>query len=144
MKHKHFNDGNCKKCRDIVYRYPGFHLELANWFFSVQSQVPSIHCSCAGRDEQDQEMVFLRGASKARWGQSAHNYNAALDLFFIVDNEPVWDPEKSEWLFKRLIGPKIPNWVQWGYNFRTFRELAHFEVLQWKYLVEQGKLTLIL
>lgn len=143
MKHKHFNDGNCKKCREIINRYPGFHLELANWFYLVQSRVPSVHTSCAGRNEQDQDAVYLRGASRAKWGESSHNYGLGIDLFFIVDDKALWDLDKSTFLFRRKVEPLRPDWIEWGGNWKSFQENAHYQHKNWKTLVESGKHILI-
>lgn len=140
MKHHENESGRCLKCQEILDRYPGFHEELRIWFEAIQVLHPDCHCSAAGRGSVDQEAFYQRKASKAHYGQSAHNYNAAVDLFQLKDGKAVWD---TEW-FDDVIGANLYAQIVWyGESHSVYRELPHCEIADWKELVFQGKLKLV-
>jgi hypothetical protein len=141
---KHDQSGECPKCKEIIGKYPEFDQQLADWFYKLQVLCPIIHCSAAGRGEADQEAFFLRGASRAHYGQSAHNVNAALDLFFLLGDTAIWDLSKANELFTRYMVPHLENWIDWyGRPDAPFKELAHVEIRNWAWLVSTGKLVLV-
>lgn len=141
MTIRHVNTGKCPKCEEIKNRYPGFDQDMWTWFKLLQASHPEAHISCAGRDEHEQNILFGRGASKAKWGQSAHNYNAALDLFVILPGST--DIYPVAW-FNNVLAPLIPHFIQWyGAPGSKFFELPHVEKRQWRDQVIMGKLTLV-
>lgn len=138
---KHLNNGNCPQCELILNRYSGIYQPLYTWFKTLQKIYPSAHVSCAGRGQLDQEACFIRGASKARYGESAHNANAALDLFEL-DGDKANIYEK-EW-FNKVLVPNIPDWLRWfGVKNAKFYELPHVEVLNWRFMLSKGQLKLV-
>lgn len=138
---KHENNGDCPRCRSILFRFPGLHGDLLCWFAQLQVEHPSAHVSCAGRGEDEQESLFLRKASKAHWKQSAHNWNAALDIFEISGNAQ--DIYERAW-FDKVLAPSLKPWMTWyGAPGSQFHELPHVQVKDWKLLAESGKLKLV-
>lgn len=126
---KHVNIGTCPKCLEIRDTFPGFHVGLWDWFTKFQKNHPDAHISCAGRGKAEQEADFTNGVSHAHFGQSAHNYNAALDLFRITlaggasfDN--VWYRDTM------APGAKAAGFV-WGGDFHTLHDFPHIEVKDW-------------
>lgn len=106
-----------------------------------QNKNPEAHVSCAGRGEMDQEACFIRKASKARWGESSHNYGAGLDLFENSGNPK--DIYEKNW-FQVVLAPQLPEWMTWyGAPRSKFYELPHVEVTDWRQLVKDGKLKLV-
>lgn len=138
---KHANNGMCSKCLLIKLRYNHFDEELWKWFQQMQATFPELHISCAGRDEHEQEQLFIRGATKAHFGKSAHNYGAALDLFVIqVGSDDIY----PKTYFDRVVGGYLPPWLEWyGKPGSSFYELPHVEIKNWKELVKGGALKLI-
>lgn len=137
---KHQNNGKCPKCLDIINKYPDFNKELKSWFVLLQAKHPEAHVSCAGRGKADQEAAFTAKASKARYGQSAHNYNCALDLFVILPKTDLYD---KKW-FNTVIEPAIPYSLNWyGAKGSKFFELPHVEVRDWRRLVAQNLAALV-
>lgn len=135
----HTNDGACKKCLDIMDKYPGINPQLKSWFLMAQAVYWNFHCADAGRGEYDQEAYFAKGASKARWGQSSHNYNAAIDTFFLVDGAYSLDKD----LYNQLAA-EIPDYISWyGAPDAKFYELPHFEITEWRKLVAAGEASLV-
>ena len=97
--------------------------------------------SCAGRGELDQEAVFIRKASRAKWTESSHNWNAALDLFEL-DGDPK-DIYERRW-FDQVLAPELLDWIVWyGRPGSSFNELPHIEIRDWHYQILKGTLKLV-
>lgn len=136
----HLSNGRCLKCHDIFDRYPSFNLDLLDWFQNIQSKHPDAHVSCAGRGAVDQDAAFQRGASRAKFGQSSHNYNAAIDVFQLEMGRAIWH---QEW-FDRVIGGNLTSGIKWyGAVGSEFFELPHCELREWKKWAEEGLLKLV-
>jgi hypothetical protein len=135
---RHLNNGRCPKCVEIFDRFPGAHQGLRTWFFQeIQKKTPDAHVSCVGRGRADQEDAFKKGTSKAQYGQSAHNYNVAIDIFKLHLNGAEWP---RDW-FKANVGPAVARHNQSGADFKLnwygapgskFFELPHVEILNWR------------
>lgn len=124
---------------EIITKYPGFHLKVLSWFVGEQTKHNDFHVSCAGRGHVEQEECVARGASRAHWGHSAHNWNAALDGFFLVDGNYNLERKRFDDVAKDL-----PSYIKWyGAPGASFPELPHFELLDWVYLKNQGLLKLV-
>lgn len=146
---KHTNSGDCSKCDELFDLYPNFHAGLRNWFKAFQKSNPDGHISCAGRGKDAQEAAFKAGTSKAHYGQSSHNVNAAIDVFRLtVQQGASWDPT---WFRNNIqtavidhnIDPKRSFSINWyGSPMAKFRELPHLEVDNWHELVKNNELQL--
>lgn len=137
----HHNSGFCEHCQLIFNRYSDFNASLMGWFFKLQKEHPEAHVSCAGRGRQDQEALFLKGATKAHYGHSAHNYNAAIDLFEMSgDKSNIYE---RKW-FRDVIAPRLPEYFLWyGTPLAEFYELPHVELRGFKGMVARGELKLV-
>lgn len=95
---------------------------------------------CGNRDEVMQEDAFKRGVSKARYGESPHNYFPS----YAVDLAP-WK-QGINWKdlnafrdlavrFKRIAEEEGID-ITWGGDFKgSFKDLPHYELTNWKSLV---------
>lgn len=138
---KHTNNGKCEKCLAIINRYPNFNRTFLSWFMNLQKQHPEAHVSEAGRGRDVQEAMFQKKASRAHYGESAHNYNAALDIFEL-DGDP-YDIYEKRW-FDKVIKPNlIPEIVWYGSPGSKFWELPHVELKGWRELAKSGTLKLV-
>jgi hypothetical protein len=137
----HNNDGDCQYCNKIFDRYPNFYVPLRKWFKDFQKLHPEAHISCAGRGRQDQEEAFIRKASRAHYGQSSHNVNAAIDIFELQGNPK--DIYERSWFDKVLAPALLPELVWYGAPNAPFKELPHVEVRSWKELRMRGILKLV-
>lgn len=136
---KHENSGHCLKCDEIFKKFPDFNYDLYTWFIIVQAKYPELHISCAGRGRIEQEECYHRGASRAHYGHSSHNYNAAIDTFFLINDQ--YNLDKQQYL---KIEPEIPNFIEWyGKKGAQFYELPHFEIVDWRGRVVKGLLRLV-
>lgn len=133
---KHLNTGSCEKCIALFDRYPGFHSGLRAWFQIFQVHTPDAHISCAGRGEREQTDYFKAGSSRAKYGESAHNYNAAIDVFRLTlqglsydqawFRTVLWDQVK---FFNKADGEFKLRW--YGAPGSKYFELPHVEVEEW-------------
>jgi peptidoglycan L-alanyl-D-glutamate endopeptidase CwlK len=86
---------------------------------------------CGHRGREDQEQAFASGNSKARYGQSKHNYTPSLAID--VMPYPVnWDDMKGLHEFAGFvmgvaISKGIP--IQWGGHFIGFFDGPHYELV---------------
>lgn len=127
---KHINHaGRCSKCEEIFNKYEGFHVELKEWFVQRYTLLGTCHISEAGRGEFDQEKHYKAKRSRAHYGQSAHNYNMAIDIFFI-DREGKLSYDENRY---KLLVRDLPPFINWyGAPRSPFYELPHFEIRGWK------------
>lgn len=131
----HKNNGSCPKCFQLLNRYPPKSKKLFNWFFELQEKNPDAHVSCGGRGREAQNELFLKKATRAQWGESAHNYNCAIDIFEQTEDgkyqlDKVW--------FARVLG-ELPRWLMWyGKPDSKFYELPHVELKHWREIVDAG------
>lgn len=142
----HLNNGKCEACAVIFDRYPGFHGVLRSWFQSLQTELPQVHIACAGRNGADQDQLFKAGRTRAKWGQSSHNWNAAIDTWVQTSDGKYSLPED---FYNAVILPRLPDWVEWygheeyKHNPAKYWELPHFEVKNWHALVASKELELV-
>lgn len=137
---KHQNNGCCPECTNVFDRFEGFHAGLGLWFTNLQKNHPEAHISEAGRGRYLQNLLYDRHASNARWGESAHNYNAALDIFRMLKGETDY---AKKW-FEEVVQPALEPWLYWyGEPGCPFRERPHVQVRDWKKMVASGLLVLV-
>ena len=137
---KHVNNGRCEKCQEILNKYPNVNKDLREWFESLQDSHPSAHISCAGRGKADQEDAVKRGASRAHYGQSSHNYNCAVDLFVMQQGLDLYD---KKW-FHEILAPNLEPFLKWyGAPDAVFKELPHVEISDWRDLKAKGVAVLV-
>lgn len=106
----------------------------------VQTLVNDAHISECGRGRDKQALYLKTGASRAKYGQSAHNWNAAIDIFQMVDGRAVY---KRSWYEKKIV-KRMELWINWyGEPGSKFPELPHFEVYNWRELAKLGELELV-
>lgn len=144
----HLNNGKCPHCAEIFDKYPGFHPGIRAWFEALQKKQPMAHISCAGRGQTDQELFFRQGTSKAHYGQSAHNFNAAVDIFRLT----LTGADYNRDFFRDVVGGAVtthnanPNnfILTWfGFPHSPYFELPHVELANWKELSLAAELKLV-
>lgn len=136
--HNNF-DIQCPGCLARFSKYPGFYKPLQDWFFSMRVKDSRFHCADAGRGKIDQEAYFARGASNAHFGESAHNFNVAVDTFFQVDGNYCLDSA----LYLSLVAGLAPEINWYGIPGSPFKEIPHFEWGSWRTLRTTGVVTLV-
>jgi hypothetical protein len=109
----------------------------------MQLSDPEIHLSTFGRGAFDQRDCYKKGSSAAQFGESPHNYNAAVDVWFLVNGVYVAD----EKLYKEKLSGKIPDHLQWPISYfrngKVTIDWPHVQARDWKELVSKGILKLV-
>ncbi len=136
----HDNSGKCPRCKEIIDLYPNFYPLLRLWFEELQAKHPEAHVSCAGRGKQAQEDARNHKLSRAHWGESAHNWNIALDLFVIQPGVYIYD---KTW-FNTVLEPNLIPAIDWyGRPGSRFEELPHVEWRSWRDLKANKEIELV-
>jgi len=87
------------------------------------------------RDNESQAALYAQGrtamghiVTNANAGDSFHNYRCAVDVVPLKNGKPVWGTKGDDGELWQKIG-KIGEGVglEWAGNWRTFKELAHFQ-----------------
>lgn len=85
------------------------------------------------RDKARQDSLQKAGFSRAKFGQSAHNYGMAVDIVHFVR---LWDLTRKEWAVIGAIGKDVARRqnikITWGGDFKSFYDPAHWELADWK------------
>lgn len=86
------------------------------------------------RSGPEQDALFAQGVTKARAGQSAHNFGAAVD---VVHYGFYWDLTPNEWAIFGAIGKdcaaSLSLKITWGGDW-SFWDPAHWELREWRKL----------
>jgi peptidoglycan L-alanyl-D-glutamate endopeptidase CwlK len=84
------------------------------------------------RDFEAQTALYNQGrttpgkiVTKAKAGESFHNYRLAFDVVPLVYGKCFWDTNASVWAKIGDIGVAVG--LEWAGNWKTFRELPHFQ-----------------
>lgn len=84
------------------------------------------------RSRERQNALFKQGVTKARFGQSSHNFGLGVD---IVHYGRYWDLTPKEWAIVGVIGKEVARKrgvsVVWGGDW-SFYDPAHWELADWK------------
>lgn len=89
---------------------------------------------CGVRDKANQETAYRDKKSKARFGQSPHNFEPAL-AFDAVPYPIDWNDTKR---FKAMAevmkaaAVKVGVKITWGGDFKSFTDMPHFELTGWQ------------
>jgi len=101
---------------------------------------PQPFVTCTFRDNDEQNELYKLGPkfTRAKAGQSPHNYRPSLafDIAFITLNK------KLDWnikLFKKFadILNKIEPRIEWGGSWIEFKDGPHFELNGWKNYIKK-------
>lgn len=92
---------------------------------------------CVIRSSHEQNNAFLAGRSKARAGESAHNYGCAVD---IVHGTKGWALSERQWAILGHLGKELAAAlglaVVWGGDWK-FWDPAHWELADWRSIRDQ-------
>lgn len=84
------------------------------------------------RDNECQESLYAQGrtkpgqiVTKARAGQSWHNYRLAFDVVPVVGGKAQWNAKSDVWETIGRLGESVG--LEWAGRWKTFREMPHFQ-----------------
>jgi peptidoglycan L-alanyl-D-glutamate endopeptidase CwlK len=83
------------------------------------------------RDNESQDALYAQGrtapgniVTRAKAGQSWHNYRCALDVVPLVNGKAIWD-DQAVWKQVGEIGKSCG--LEWAGDWKTFKEFPHFQ-----------------
>lgn len=101
---------------------------------------------CGYRSNEEQNDMYKKGTSKAKAGQSAHNFNPSLAIDIVPYPIPMkgneWDSDAKDWnelneLIMYIAQDKDVK-LSWGGNWKSLVDKPHYEIENWKDLVKNG------
>jgi peptidoglycan L-alanyl-D-glutamate endopeptidase CwlK len=76
------------------------------------------------RSSEEEDALFEAGKSKARGGQSYHNYGLAIDLCELTpDLKGI-----ATWDMSKLVPISQKYKLEWGGSWKSFKDKPHFEL----------------
>lgn len=94
---------------------------------------------CLWRDLEAQETAFKLGHSKARYGDSPHNFGCAVD---IIHSRHLWDLSPRQWLLIGHVGKELAAAkgfkLVWGGDWKRYPDAqigwdpAHWQLADWR------------
>jgi peptidoglycan L-alanyl-D-glutamate endopeptidase CwlK len=83
------------------------------------------------RDNESQDALYAQGrttpgaiVTRAKAGQSWHNWRCALDVVPLVNGKAIWD-DQAMWKQVGEIGKSCG--LEWAGDWKTFKEYPHFQ-----------------
>jgi len=83
------------------------------------------------RDSESQDALYAQGrttpgniVTRAKAGQSWHNWRCALDVVPLVNGKAIWD-DQAIWQQVGEIGKACG--LEWAGDWKTFKEYPHFQ-----------------
>lgn len=90
---------------------------------STRNGIP-IKITSGTRTYAEQNALFAKGGvTKARGGQSNHNFGIAIDVTIFDGNTPVWESPKYKTLGE--MGKSLG--FEWGGDWKSFKDEPHFQ-----------------
>lgn len=90
--------------------------------------------TCTYRTAQEQQALYNQGrttpgkkVTNAKPGQSFHEYRVALDLYPLVNGKPDFAGSQIE-TWKKIAGFFKAEGFEWAYEWKTFKEMPHFQM----------------
>ena len=101
---------------------------------------------CGYRSNEEQNDMFKKETSKAKAGQSAHNYNPSFAIDIVPYPIPMknneWDSDAEDWnnLYEIMMFVAEEKGIDltWGGNWKSLVDKPHYEITNWKEKVQNG------
>ncbi len=84
------------------------------------------------RDNESQDALYAQGrtkpgkiVTKAKGGQSWHNYRCAVDVVPLLNGKPNWNTKDPVWQKIGQLGKEAG--LEWAGDWTKFKEMAHFQ-----------------
>lgn len=84
------------------------------------------------RDNESQDALYAQGrtkpgkiVTKAKGGQSWHNYRCAVDVVPLINGKPNWNTKDPVWQKLGQLGKEAG--LEWAGDWTKFKEMAHFQ-----------------
>lgn len=92
----------------------------------ARSEGYAIKVSQGLRTFAEQDKLFRQRpvVTRARGGQSMHNYGLAVDFVFVVDGKVSWDDK----LYRNIGRWATQAGLEWGGNWKSFKDMPHCQL----------------
>jgi peptidoglycan L-alanyl-D-glutamate endopeptidase CwlK len=117
---------NSRKLEDL---HPKVMQMCSEFIKDCDSQGIDILVTSTYRDHESQDALYAQGrtkpgsiVTKAKGGQSFHNYKVAFDFVPLVNGKPAWNDTK---LFTKCGEIAEKHGLEWAGRWKRFSELAH-------------------
>jgi peptidoglycan L-alanyl-D-glutamate endopeptidase CwlK len=117
--------------RDLADLIPQAHVRADKLIELCKAAGIDLLITSTYRDNESQDALYAQGrtkpgkiVTKAKGGQSFHNYRCAFDVVPLVNGKPVWEDEDL-WAKIGRFGKQIG--LEWAGDWTTFKEQPHFQ-----------------
>jgi len=120
---------NSRKIEDLlpVVQDKVRHFKKLCESFSIDLLITSTY-----RDNASQDALYAQGrttpgrkVTNAKAGQSWHNYRCAVDVVPLTNGKPNWNTKDPVWMKVGELGKQAG--LEWAWEWKTFKEMAHFQ-----------------
>lgn len=136
----------------IKLLHPSIRNQVKEWYIEINKRLPKnvrLRFSHTYRSEEEQNKLFNQRpiVTKAKGGQSIHNYGLAFDIVILLDKDRNGTFETASfkvdkyWL--RVAEFFKSKGFAWGGDWVSFKDYPHFEVKGYTWQQLQGKQTFI-
>ena len=116
--------------------------DMAAWFLDVCKELEiDIIVTCTFRSKEKQDALYAQGrtapgaiVTKARGGESAHNWGMALDVVPVVNGKPDWNASLDIW--ETLGSLAAAAGLDWGGNWVGLKDMPHLQRKNWKEFID--------
>jgi len=126
--------------RDLNDLLPAVRLKAEELLSKAKELGIDLIVTSTYRDKESQDELYAIGRTKpgkrvtnARGGYSFHNYRVAFDVVPLVAGKASWD-DMALWQRIGILGEEIG--LEWGGNWRGFKDIPHFQLTMGKSLNE--------
>lgn len=123
---------NIPDCLGCAGKLKTAHPELVKFALAFRTDHPEGHISCSTRSQAEQEADYVKGVSKARWGESPHDFDPSRALDWFRLTQAGGASFDSTWYIAILNPAIIRAGLVWGGNFKSIKDLPHVELPDWK------------
>lgn len=123
--------------RDLDLLQPEFAGRVKQWLTRLKSQGIELFISETLRSYERSTALYAQGRTspgkiitKARAGQSYHNFGLALDCYPVLHGKTVINFDRDAEAFaviKQAAAEASAFQIEWGGNWKNFKDLPHFQ-----------------
>ena len=119
---------------------PEIRPKVDAWLAACTAAGIDVLVTCTLRSNEDQAVLYAQGrttaghiVTKAKPGQSAHNFGLAIDIVPMIHGKPDWLGTSPAWHQVGVLGQA--QGLEWyGAPGALFPELPHFTLSNWRQL----------
>jgi hypothetical protein len=123
---------------------PGFRPIVDKFLAEIAKAGIPVLVTAGRRTIAEQNVLYAQGrtkpggiVTKAKGGQSPHNFGCAVDIVPLTGGKPDWRCDPAIWESLGVIGRACG--LVWGGDFKSIRDRPHFESPTWRTLQAEWK-----